>query len=58
MSSMGKYKTHLYYKGDDTYSSVCGGITTLIIVFSLVVYGGYIISTISDKKYYELDAET
>jgi hypothetical protein len=33
---MGKYKTHLYYKGDDTNSSVCGGILRLIVVFSLV----------------------
>jgi len=55
---MGKYKTHLYYKGEDTYSSMSGGIITIVITVSLIIYAVMTIKGILEKDSFHFDEET
>ena len=41
--SFGKYRTPLYYKGSDSYSSVMGGIFTIIGMIILLCFCVYIL---------------
>jgi hypothetical protein len=36
--SIGQYRTPLYYKKSDTWSSLIGGVVTIIVVLSIVVF--------------------
>jgi hypothetical protein len=44
--SLGQYKTPLYYRGKEFYSSVAGGTISLICVFLFVAYGIWVLISV------------
>jgi hypothetical protein len=53
--SLESYRTPLYYQHRDGYSSVCGGITSLIAFFGVITYCFVIMVGIFNKNHWELD---
>ena len=52
MISIGQYKTKLYHKGQDTYSSRIGGSFTIVFIILLMIVGvGKMISIFKTDKY-------
>ena len=54
--SIGKYRTLLYYKNREFYSSVSSGSITIICVSILLVYAIYDFSAIVNRDHYTFDA--
>jgi hypothetical protein len=53
--SIGKYRTPLYYRNQDNYSSVFSGLVTFICVAVLLVYAIYDFSAIQNRDHYNFD---
>ena len=53
--SIGKYKTPLYYRNQDQYSTVFSGVVTVICITVLVVYAIYDFSAIFNRDHYNFD---
>ena len=57
--SVGKYSTKLYHAGNDTQSSVCGGIVTVIIIICLLLFSVTLMqSTLANKSDFVLSENT
>ena len=53
--SIGKYRTPLYFRNQDTYSTVCSGVVTVILVGLLLSYATYEFSGIFKREHYNFD---
>lgn len=53
-ASFGQYKTPLYYKQRETYSSACGGVITIIAVTLFIAYAIWVVVGIFQKDQMEL----
>ncbi len=53
--SLGQYPTKLYHDGRDAYSTIYGGLVTIICLLILLGYGSYLIYSLStyDIEYFE-----
>ena len=50
--SIGQYRTPLYYQRSDSYSSLCGGLLTLLLILTVLVYAIVILNQIVEMKTY------
>ena len=55
--SIGQYRTILYHKGKDTYSSACGGLVTILCAFILLSFAGSKIFDVINLKEYSLEKQ-
>ena len=53
--SLGKYRMQLFYNGSDQYSSIFGGIITIICFTTLIIYSSIIFPSILRKEIYIVD---
>ena len=53
--SIGKYRTPLYYRNEDTYSTVCSGIVTIVLLGLLLSYAIYEFSGILKREHSNFD---
>lgn len=53
--SIGKYKTPLYYRNQDQYSTVFSGTVTVICIAVLLVYAIYDFAAIFNHDHYNFD---
>lgn len=53
--SMGKYRMQLFYNGNDQYSSMFGGIVTIVCFVTLIIYCSVIFASIFRKEIYYVD---
>jgi hypothetical protein len=49
--SLGQYRTPLYYKRSDSYSSICGGILTLLGVAAVMAFSYFTFVPIIDRSH-------
>ena len=54
MTSLGKYRTPLYYKESESYSSIFGGIFSIMFILLMLIVGISIFYSIFTKDNYEL----
>ncbi len=52
---MGKYRMQLFYNGSDQYSSIFGGLVTIVCFVTLIIYSAVILTSIFRKEIYNLD---
>jgi hypothetical protein len=52
--SFGKYRTPLYYKGSDSYSSVMGGILAIIGMITLLNFCVFILKDIISPENFSI----
>jgi uncharacterized BrkB/YihY/UPF0761 family membrane protein len=52
---MGKYRMQLFYNGSDQYSSILGGLVTIVCFMTLIIYSTIIFPPIFRKEIYNLD---
>jgi hypothetical protein len=50
--SVGKYRTILYHKDKENYSSKAGGIITILCAIFLITYGFYLVNEIFNREKY------
>ena len=53
--SLGKYRTPLYYKNDDSYSTITTGLVSLIFIVGMIVYAVLVMVPIFEKDKYRMD---
>ena len=56
--SIGKYQSKLYNKGEDTQSSSCGGVTTILCGFIIVIYAALTFDGIIHRHNYNLETKS
>lgn len=56
--SLGKYRTPLYYRGKDSYSSIISGILSLLFTLGMIAITITIFIPIFFKEEYQLDKNT
>jgi hypothetical protein len=52
---MGKYRMQLFYNGSDQYSSIFGGLVTIVCFTTLIIYSTVIFASIFRKEIYNVD---
>ena len=53
--SLGKYRTPLYYKNDDNYSTITSGLISLIVIVGMIVFTVLTMVPIFQKSSYQLE---
>ena len=56
--SLGQYDTKFYSDGNETYATSLGGIFTIIIISSLILYATLVMIDVIKRVEYHLDQET
>jgi hypothetical protein len=56
--SLGKYRTPLYYKGKDNYSSIISGVLSLLFSIGMIAITITIFIPIFRKEEYQLEKKT
>ena len=55
--SVGKYNQGLFLHGRATYSTLCGGLFTAVLIVTMLVYSGVLLESVFHRHFYHFEAQ-